>query len=238
MSGHSKWANIKHKKEANDKARGSLFTKLTRMITLAVLESGGNADPEYNFKLRLAIDKAKHLNMPKENIARAIAKGSGPDQGQLREIFYEAFLPGGVAVIIHATTDNVNRTTSAVRQVLEKGSGRLASQGAVAYLFKKCAMAVVDKKSTDQETILNFTQQIEAIDIEEDEENYIIYFPFERLGQAGNSKQPFLKTPPELYFKPISSVTVSDQVTVAKIFNLVDTLDNLDDVQGVYTNLA
>ncbi|MCL4374288.1 YebC/PmpR family DNA-binding transcriptional regulator [Patescibacteria group bacterium] len=238
MSGHSKWANIKRKKEVNDKLRGSLFTKLTRMITLAVLEGNGMTDPDYNFRLRLAIDKAKQLNMPKDNIARAIEKGIGPNKSQLKELFYEGFAPGGVALIIHATTDNHNRTMSEIRNVMEKGGGKLGDQGAVAYLFQKCGVVMVDKQANSQEAVLAFADRIGAFDIEEDDESFIVYFPFERLGKIRDQFQGLTAPAAELCFRPTTSVTVADPALFDRVTRLAESLESLDDVHGVYTNLS
>src|SRR4051812_30449460 len=120
MSGHSKWANIKRKKEANDKVKGAVFGKLSRLITIAVTEGGGLPDPENNVKLRFAVEKARSENMPKENIQKAIEKGSGPNIQELKEVVYEGFGPGGVALLIVTTTDNSNRTHAEIRNVLER----------------------------------------------------------------------------------------------------------------------
>lgn len=136
MAGHSKWKQIKHKKAANDQQRAKIFSKLSKLITSAVVEGGGFSDPNINVKLRLAIDKAKIANMPKENIARAVEKGSGPDRLHLKEVIYEAFAPHGVALVIHATTDNSNRTVSELRSTIEKAGGKLGVQGSVSYLFQ------------------------------------------------------------------------------------------------------
>ena len=136
MAGHSKWKQIKHKKAANDQQRAKIFSKISKLITSAVIEGGGFSDPNINVKLRLAIDKAKNANMPKDNIARAIEKGSGPDRVHLKEVLYEGFGPHGVALVVHATTDNSNRTVVEVRSVIEKAGGKLCVQGSVAYLFQ------------------------------------------------------------------------------------------------------
>jgi YebC/PmpR family DNA-binding regulatory protein len=145
MSGHNKWSKIKRGKEAKDKVRGNTFSKLSRLITLAVLEGGGITDPNNNIKLRLAIDKAKHFNMPKENIARAVARASGPDKSQIREVIYEGFASAGVGLIIYATTDNPNRTLSEIRNILERHQGKLGTPGSVSYLFNDVAQSALIK---------------------------------------------------------------------------------------------
>lgn len=136
MAGHSKWKQIKHKKAANDQEKAKIFSKLSKLITIGVVDGGGATDPTLNLKLRLAIDKARQANMPKDKIERAIEKGSGPDKNNLKEAIYEGFGPHGVALVIHATTDNSNRTVHEVRAIIEKHGGKLGSQGAVSYLFQ------------------------------------------------------------------------------------------------------
>src|SRR5438132_496161 len=131
MSGHSKWSKIKRQKEVTDKVKGAAFAKLSRIITLAVIEGGGIPDPVNNVRLRLSIEKAKALNMPKENITRAIEKGAGPHKLELKEVVYEAFAPHGISVIIVATTDNSNRTFAEIRTILERNGGKMGTQGSV-----------------------------------------------------------------------------------------------------------
>ena len=136
MSGHSKWSTIKHKKAANDAVKGSVFTKMAKAITIAVKKGGGVGDPEINFSLRLAVDKASSVNMPKENIDRAIAKGLGKGGDELVELIIEGFGPEGVAVIIIAISDNRNRTVAEIRTLMEKYGGRMGEMGCVGYMFE------------------------------------------------------------------------------------------------------
>lgn len=137
MAGHSKWANIKRKKEVVDKKRSSLFTKLSKAITMAVIEGGGAINPDFNVKLRLAIEKAKESNMPKDNIERAIQKGSGANKEQLKQVQYEAFGPSNSAIMIKVFTDNPNRSVAELRVLVERHNGKFASPGAVKYLFEQ-----------------------------------------------------------------------------------------------------
>lgn len=137
MSGHSKWSNIKNKKAANDAVKGSVFTKMAKAITIAVKKGGGIGDPDMNFSLRLAVDKARAVNMPKENIDRAIAKGLGREGDELVELLIEGFGPGGFAVIIEAVTDSTNRTIAEIRSLMEKHGGRMGEVGSVGYMFEK-----------------------------------------------------------------------------------------------------
>lgn len=236
MSGHSKWSKIKRGKELKDKQKGNIFSKLSRLITLAVIEGGGITDPEHNVKLRLTIDKAKQENLPKENIMRAIEKGIGPDKNLLREVVYEGFGPGGVALIILATTDNPNRTLSEIRNVIEKHGSKLANQGSVSYLFKKCGLAIFDKKETSEGQIFPFAENINAFDIDQDENTIMVYFPFENLGKIkdfiGNLK---LKTV-EIDFKPLSTIEPVDDEKIKQTLQLIESLESLDDVQKVYSN--
>ncbi len=144
MSGHSKWSKIKREKQTKDKQKGNVFSKLSRLITLAVIEGGGLTDRENNLKLRLAIEKAKKFNLPKENIERAIEKGTRPESQQLKAVTYEAFGPGGISLIILVTTDNMNRMLSEIKNVLESHGGKLGAQGSVMYLFKKSGLSTFE----------------------------------------------------------------------------------------------
>ena len=145
MSGHSKWSKVKHQKATTDVVKGMAFTKAARAITIAVHEGGGIGDPAHNFHLRLAIEKAREVNMPKDNIERAIEKGMGSGGAQIEQITYEGYGPGGVAILIEAATDNRQRTVSAVKNLLDRAGGSLGSPGAVFYLFKPCGIITVPK---------------------------------------------------------------------------------------------
>ena len=153
MSGHSKWANIKRKKGVNDAQRSAVFTKMSRIISTAVHEGGGIGDPEKNFKLRLAVDRAKAVNMPKDTIQRAIDKAAGGDGSQMKELLYEGFGPHGIAILISATTDNQNRTFAEVKLAIEKNGGKMASTNAVAYQFTKCGVLELQKKDVSAEEV-------------------------------------------------------------------------------------
>jgi len=237
MSGHSKWANIKRKKEANDKIKGNVFSKLTRLITVAVLESGGITNPDNNIKLRLAIEKAHSFNMPKENIKRAIEKGTGPDKSQIKEVIYEAFAPDGVALIILAHTDNQNRTLGEIKNILEKHKGKLGSIGSVSYLFVKCGLIVIDKSIVDQNKILELADQLEALDIVEDELKYNIYLPYVKLGHIKEILKEVKYDSAEVDFKPQNPIKIDDDSKLEKISLLIECLEALDDVQKVFKNL-
>lgn len=234
MSGHSKWSTIKRKKQANDQKRSGVFAKMSRLITVAVHEGGGIADPEKNFQLRLAIDRAKYVNMPKETIQRAIDKATGGEGALIKEIVYEGFGPHGVAMLISTTTDNSNRTVSDLKNVVERNGGKMASQNAVAYLFTKCGVVEFDKTAMSEEEMFTFTDSIAALDVEETETQYIIFIPFESIGHVKNFT-PVIPVSIDVYFKPQTTVTLTpDQHE--KLDVLIEKIEDLDDTQNVYTN--
>jgi YebC/PmpR family DNA-binding regulatory protein len=236
MSGHSKWANIKRKKEAQDKIRGNVFSKLSRIITLAVIEGGGIGDPQHNVKLRLAVEKAKQANMPKDNIQRAIERGAGPNKDQLKEMVYEAFAPGGVSLLILASTDNPNRTLSEIRTVLEKNGGKIGAQGAVSYLFEKCGLVVIEKNNINEEKAFQLADELKAIDFQSDDVDYSIYIPFEQIGRAREIFKEYNLKELETIYRPKMKVNV-DEERMALIENLIVNLESLDDVHKVFSNL-
>lgn len=236
MSGHSKWSKIKRQKQVKDKQRGTLFSKLSHLITLAAIEGGGIGDPDNNVRLRLAIEKAKHFNMPKENIQRAIENALNPGKNQIKEIVYEGFGPGGVAFIITVTTDNPNRTSSEIRNMLERHEGKMGSPGSVLYLFQKCAVISFSKTSIGEEQILAFAQRIDAFDIVQGENDFDVFFPFENIGKVKGALENMSADPPDIDYKPLSFVYVEDLRTAKKIITLIDILEELDDVQKVYAN--
>lgn len=237
MSGHSKWANIKRKKGANDKVKANVFAKMSHLITIAVTEGGGLTDPENNVKLRLAVDKAKSVNMPKENIKRAIDRGVGPNKLMLKEVIYEGFGPYGVFLLILSTTDNSNRTSSEIRNFLEKYSGKLGVQGSVAYMFKKCAFVSFQKSEVNEEVIFKIGEELQAFDINEDESHFFVFFPFNNFGllktHLNNTKYDLA----EIDYLPTSPITL-DPEKEKKVLEIIEALESLDDVQRVYSNLG
>lgn len=237
MSGHSKWSNIKRKKEANDKVKGNVFTKLSRLITVAVLEGGGITEPDNNVKLRLAIEKAHASNMPKENIKRAIEKGTGPDKSQIKEVVYEAFAQDGVCLMILTHTDNHNRTLGEIRNILEKSHAKLGNMGSVSYLFLKCGLIVLDKTIVDQNKILELSGQLEALDIVEDEQKFYVYIPYSNLGHIKGILKDIKYDSAEIDFKPQSPIVIEDDNKLEKLALLIERLEALDDVQKVFANL-
>jgi YebC/PmpR family DNA-binding regulatory protein len=236
MAGHSKWASIKHKKKATDAKRGALFTKLTRAITVAAREGGG--DPDGNPALALAVQKAKDASMPKDNIERAIAKGTGADQDAdaFEAILYEGYGPGGVAVLVEALTDNRNRTSADLRHMFSKHGGNLGEPGSVAWIFEKKGEIVVDGESYDEDDLMPAIDA-GAEDVAADGDVIeIVTEPGDlsairaALDEAGVEIQSS-----ELAMRPTNRVEV-DEGQAGSLMKLLDALDDNDDVQAVHAN--
>jgi YebC/PmpR family DNA-binding regulatory protein len=228
MSGHSKWATIKRQKGVNDQQRGKLFSKLARTIALAA-RSG--ADPATNFRLRLEIEKARQVNMPKENIVRAIRKGSGQEAGGAwEEVTYEAFGPAGVGLIIEAITDNKNRTTAEIKNLLEKSGGVFASPGAVTFQFKRLGRLLVAQEANLEKQILRLID-LGVEDVAEEGENLVVLTSPDRLAGLKD-----LASEVELIWQPINKVLLEDPEALNKVTQLLTILENHDDVQKIYTN--
>ncbi len=234
MSGHSKWSTIKRKKEATDKARSLVFSKLSRVITLSVQEGGGITDPAANIKLRMAIEKARACNMPRVNIERAIEKAKGADQAKLSQVVYEGFGPGGVAFIISATTDNPNRTIAAVKNTFEKPGGRLGNENSVKYQFTKCGLAQCAPGSSE-ESVYAFAEKIGAIDMEEEDGVWYVYTPFEKIGYVMEYAGDLVLDGTDVFYKPHTYVGVSE-ADASRLESIVQALEELDEVDAVYTN--
>ena len=239
MSGHSKWSTIKRQKQVNDAARGQTFTKMANAITIAVKDSGGSSDPQTNFRLRLAIDKARQANMPKSNIDRAIdrAVGKGAD-GNLDEVVYEGFAPHNVAVLVEAVTDNRQRTIAAVRNVLVQGGGSLGRTGSVAYLFKKCGAIHLAKQNLDLDKILATAIECGAQDLEEDGQSFTFYCQATRLHELKECliTKNYQVLDAEITYRPGSWITISDATASQKLIDLLTQLEDLADVSKVHTN--
>lgn len=240
MSGHSKWAQIKRQKGATDMKRAQAFTKLASAITLAVRQGGGVADAEQNFRLRLAIDKARQMNMPKENIERAIdrATGKGGNAAVFEEVVYEGYAPGGVAVIVDAATDNSLRTTAEIKNVFNKSGATLGALGSVSYMFQTKGIITVKKEGKAVDDIFLLAADAGADDVEEAGESVLIYTKpdevaqvKEMLVQEGFSVEDF-----ELTRRPVITKEITDKETAEKVFAFIDKIDALDDVQKVYAN--
>ena len=237
MSGHSHWATIKHKKGAIDAKRGKLWSKLSRAIIIAARHGGG--DPSMNLKLRYAIDKAREVSMPKDNIERAIKRGTGEVEGlTFEEITYEGFAPGGVAVLIEVLTDNKNRTNGEIRKIFERGGGHLGSAGSVGYLFERKGVFHVPAEGQDEDALMEKVLEAGADDLRRTGASYeIVCDP-----HAYNKVQEALKkaglnvTDSELAQAPKVPVD-ADAEAARKVLRLLEALDDHDDVQNVYSNL-
>jgi YebC/PmpR family DNA-binding regulatory protein len=239
MSGHSKWATIKHKKAITDAKKGKEFTKAAALITIAAKQGGG--DPKMNFSLRLAIDKAKSVNMPAANIERAIKKGTGELGGAAPEdLLYEGYAQAGVAVIVEAMTDNRNRTGPEIRATFSKYGGSLAESGSVAYQFDKLAELVADKKgqSLSGDDLEMAIIEAGADDFSEEDDSYFIYGKPTSLQQIKESleSQAVVVSEAQLIYKPKTEVKIDDEVIAGKIMRLVDALEENEDVTNVYAN--
>ena len=234
MAGHSKWANIKHRKARQDASRGKVWTKVIREITVA---AKGGPDPDDNPRLRLALDKANAANMPKDNIKRAIEKGSGTgDTGALEEIVLEGYGPGGVAIMVEAMSDNRNRTVSDVRHAFSKFGGNLGTDGSVSYLFNKIGIIHV-AKSYSEEDILDIALEAGADDLVDEEDYFEIITSSSDLENVLKSlkENNIENTNAELTLRAETSVSV-DQEMSEKVIKIMDFMDELDDVQEVHTN--
>jgi len=237
MSGHSKWSTIKHQKAANDAKRGKLFSKLAKDITVAVREGGGD-DVSTNAKLRLAIDKAREANMPKNNVQRAIDRGAGKDgQLQLETIVYEGFGPEQVAIIVEAVTDNRNRSNQEIKTYFDKRGGQLAGSGAVSYLFDRKGRIAVERKGDGEEQMLDLID-CGAEDIGEENGSLIVYTSPEQLHQvvSATEKKGFVVKEAELIFRAKAPKVFEKPQKAKKIEDFLDGLDFLDDVQRLFTD--
>jgi len=238
LSGHSKWSSIKHKKGAADAKRGKLFSKLSRAIIVAAKEGGG--DPANNLALQNAIEKARSYSMPKENIDRAIAKGSGADADAdaFETIVYEGYGPEGVAVIVEALTDNRNRTAADVRHVFAKHGGNLGATGAVAWQFDRRGVVVVPAEDVDEEELFLAAADAGADDIDRDESVFQITSAPENLSAVREAIETagFPIDSAELQLVPKSTVAVEDEGKARQVMRLIDALEDNDDVQDVYAN--
>ncbi len=238
MSGHSKWSSIKHKKGAADAKRGQLFTKLSRAIIVAAREGG--PDPAGNLALQNAIEKARSYSMPKDNIERAIARGSGADTdaAAFETVVYEGYGPDGVAVLVEALTDNRNRTASDVRHTFAKNGGNLGTSGAVAWLFERRGVVVVDAEAVDEEELMLAAADGGADDVEQDGSVFQVTAPPDRLAAVREAIEAagFTVESAELTMVPKTTVSLEDEGAAKKILRLVDLLEENDDVQEVYAN--
>ena len=237
MAGHSKWANIKHRKGKADAARGKVFSKLAKEIMVAASAGGGNVDD--NISLRALVQKAKGVSMPKDNIDRAIKKGTGElEGGQLEEGSYEGYAAGGIAVVVKVLTDNKNRSIAEVRHAFTKAGANMADQGAVSRMFQRKGQIFIDKDKTDEETLMELVLDAGAEDLKTDGEQFeVITDPvdFDAVSDA-ITKAGIDMAESELTLIPDLMVEVTDLAQAQSIMKFVDALEELDDVQDVYCN--
>jgi len=236
MSGHSKWHSIRHKKGVVDAKRGRIFTKIIREITVAARQGGG--DPEVNSRLRTIIAKAKESNMPKDNIEKAIKKGTGEIEGfNLEEVIYEGYGPNGVAIMIDTMTDNRNRTTAEIRNILTKSGGNLGENGCVAWIFEKKGIITISAEKYEENTVMEIALEAGALDIKNENDTWeIITEPEEfvdvRTAFSGKGIEIVMS---EVMRIPTTTVKL-DEKNAGKVLGLMDKLDDNDDVQSVAAN--
>jgi YebC/PmpR family DNA-binding regulatory protein len=238
VSGHSKWSSIKHRKGAADAKRGQLFSKLSRAIIVAAKDGG--PDPAGNLALQNAIEKARSYSMPKDNIERAIAKGSGADAegSSFETVVYEGYGPEGVAVLVEALTDNRNRTASEVRHLFAKYDGNLGTTGAVAWQFERKGVIVVLAAGVDEDALVMAAADAGADDVELDGSSFVVTCVPEALPavRAAIESEDFTLESAELAMVPKVTVAVGDEIAVRKLVRLVEGLEEAEDVQDVYAN--
>lgn len=235
MAGHSKWANIKHKKGAQDAKRSKIFQKLSKEIMIAMADGSNN--PEENAKLRLAVEKAKSENMPNDNIKRLLEKAD-KDTSSWQEITYEGYGPGGVAVLVECLTDNINRTASSVKSNFTKGNGNLGTNGSVSYLFETKGIIVLDSTIYSIDNIMEIALEADILDLREEEDVIIIETSPSKLIET---KELLInKGIVEFLSSEVSKIAQSeielDDITQEKLDKLIDLLEDNDDVQSVHTN--
>ncbi len=235
MSGHSHYATTHRQKELKDAAKGQIFSKLARQITIAA--KGGGADPDSNFKLRVIVEKARAASMPKENIERAISKAQ--TAGELEEITYEGFGPGGIAIMVEAGTDNRNRTANEIKNIFEKGGGKFAGPGAVSFNFDHMGLLVIQKEANADEQMLKLID-LGASDVEDIDDSIEVYVAPNDLFSVQKKivDAGFKITATELTQRPKNYQELSEADQIEKATRLLDTLHEHDDVEKVYTNLA
>jgi YebC/PmpR family DNA-binding regulatory protein len=238
MSGHSKWATIKHQKGVADARRGQLFTRLTREIVIAAREGGGSLDS--NFKLRLAVDKARANSMPKENIERAIKRGTGEDKDGVvfETMMYEAYGPHGAGVLMQVVTDNRNRSVAEMRRVMTRANGTMAEAGAVSWQFARKAYIAVPAEGNDPDKIFEIAVDAGADDVQPGDETIEVYAAAENYHTVVQAleKAGIKIKESELRMEPNQKLELDPEATV-QVMKLIEALEELDDVQNVYTNI-
>lgn len=241
MSGHSKWSTIKHKKARSDEKKGKEFTKVAKEITIAV-KTGGGGDPEANSKLKLAIQKAKAINMPNENISRAVKKGTGElDSETLEEIIYEGYAPAGVAVMLEIATDNRNRTAPDIRHLFSKHNGNMGEAGCVSWMFKRVGFLSISKEglNMDEDELMMLALESGADDFKDEEDSYEVITSPDNFMEIKDAMEGagIVFEEADLIMMPVNTVDINDMETAAKIIKLIDLFEDHEDVQQVYTNM-
>jgi YebC/PmpR family DNA-binding regulatory protein len=239
MSGHSHWATIRRKKGAQDAKRGRVFTRLAREISIAAREGGG--DPGSNLRLQYAIDRARASNMPKDNIERAIKRGTGESKegGQLEQIYYEGFAPHGIALMISCVTDNRNRAVADIRHVLNKAGGSMAEAGSVGWQFTNSAYFSIPAKGHDPDKVFEVAVEAGAEDVVFDEDEIEIIGPVESFKEISDALQAAHIKPEEAELRmiPNNETELGEEETI-QVLRVIETLEDLDDVQDVYSSLS
>ena len=237
MSGHSKWATIKHKKGAADAKRGKIFTRLIKEVMVAARMGGGN--PDGNPRLRAAVLAAKAENMPKDNIDRAIKKGTGELEGvNYEEIMYEGYGPAGVAILVDIMTDNRNRAASEIRHIFSRNGGNLGEAGCVSWMFNKKGSIVFDKKAIPEEELIELALEAGAEDVKDEENQFEVVTSLEDFAnvKAAFDDRGLKYELAEITMLPQTTVAIEDTKTAQQILRLMDALEDSDDVQNVYAN--
>ena len=236
MAGHSKWANIQHRKGRQDEKRGKLWSKLSKAIIVAAQLGGG--DPDANFRLRKAIDDAKAVSMPKDNIARAIKKGTGElEGGRLEEVLYEGYGPGGVAIMCEILTDNRNRTASELRSIFSKHGGELGKTGCVSYLFERKGIILISAENAEEEALMELAIEAGADDVSREDEFFEVTCEPDAFGDLVTALQNAeVKTESSQISRVPTDTIDLDAGNGKKILRLVELLDDHDDVQAVSSN--
>jgi YebC/PmpR family DNA-binding regulatory protein len=237
MAGHNKWSKIKRTKAVIDAKRGNAFSKLAKELTLAAKAGGGS--PDTNARLRSAITAAKAANVPNDNIDRAIKKGTGElASAALEEVLYEAYAPGGVAMMIEIVTDNRNRSANDVRVLLSKNNGTFADSGSVAYMFQRRGEIRLDKPAATEDQLMEIALDAGADDIVDDGDDWVVYTPTEKLFQVANALRDknISSRSQKLIYQPQTTVTITDVATAKSLIKLYDILDDYDDTQHVHAN--
>ncbi|HZK43971.1 MAG TPA: YebC/PmpR family DNA-binding transcriptional regulator [Syntrophomonadaceae bacterium] len=241
MAGHSKWANIKHKKGRSDEKRGKEFTKVAKAITIAA-RTGGSGDPEFNSKLALAIQKAKDINMPNDNINRAIKQGTGEIESDvIEEIIYEGYAPEGVAVLLEIATDNRNRTASEIRHLFSKHNGSMGEGGCVAWMFDRVGLIAINKENvSDEDEFMLQAIEAGADDVRDEDDVWEIITSPDTFIEAKEKLESlnYKLDMAELIMLAENTIEINVEETAGKILNLIELFEDHDDVQNVYTNIS